>query len=123
MRRCIFALMIASVAALGQEQPPAAAPSVDVPLTLKGLKNALHGMDVSNEPGGVFVLVGRDGRVERKACAVPLLVVPVDPNIDPKISIGKKPAANIDRMPIAQGLPPCAPKREERPVIEGPPSP
>jgi hypothetical protein len=69
------------------------------------------------------MVVGRDARVEPRACSVPLLEVPVDPNIDPKISIDRKPAANIDHMPIAKGLPPCARRDEERAVIEGPPSP
>ncbi len=123
MRRSIFVLMIASGAALGQERPPVAAPNVDVPPTLRALKNALRGADVIKRPRGVFTIAGREARPEPEACAVPLLVVPVDPNIDPKISIDKKPAANIDHMPIANGLPPCAPRHEERPAIEGPPSP
>jgi hypothetical protein len=123
MRRSIFVLMIASVAAVGQQQPPAAAPNADVPPTPKALKNPLRGLDVIKEPGGVLIIVGRDARLEAKTCAVPLLVVPVDPNIDPKISIDRKPAANVDHMPIAKGLPPCAPKHEERLIIEDPPSP
>lgn len=42
-----------------------------------------------------------------RSCSVPLLEVPVNPDIDPKISPLKTPAENIDKMPIAKGLLPC----------------
>jgi hypothetical protein len=50
------------------------------------------------------------------ACSVPLLEAPVDPNIDPKISVPTGPGENIDNMPIAKGLPPC-PSRNAQPEV------
>ena len=39
---------------------------------------------------------------------VPLLKAPIDPNIDWKMPLLKSPVENIDNMPVAKGLPPCA---------------
>ncbi|HVP46804.1 MAG TPA: hypothetical protein VMT32_09480 [Bryobacteraceae bacterium] len=50
------------------------------------------------------------------ACSVPLLEAPVNPNIDPKISVPTGPGENIDNMPIAKGLPPC-PSRDAQPEV------
>jgi hypothetical protein len=52
-----------------------------------------------------------------QACSVPLLAAPVDPNVDPKMPVLKTPAENIDRMPVAKGLPPC-PSQEPQPEMQ-----
>jgi hypothetical protein len=52
-----------------------------------------------------------------QACSVPLLAVPVDPNVDLKMPVLKTPAENIDNMPVAKGLPPC-PSQESPPEMQ-----
>ena len=52
-----------------------------------------------------------------QACSVPLLAVPVDPNIDLKMPVLKTPAENIDHMPVAKGLPPC-PSQNSQPEMQ-----
>jgi len=52
-----------------------------------------------------------------QACSVPLLAVPVDPNVDLKMPVLKTPAENIDRMPVAKGLPPCS-SQEPQPEMQ-----
>jgi hypothetical protein len=49
-----------------------------------------------------------------QVCSVPLLVAPVDPNVDLKMP--QLPTENLDPMPVAKGLPPCS-SRESRPEI------
>ena len=51
---------------------------------------------------------------EPQVCSVPLLVAPVDPNIDLKMP--QLPAENLDHMPIVKGLPPC-PSQESQPQV------
>jgi hypothetical protein len=52
-----------------------------------------------------------------QVCSVPLLVAPVDPNVDLKMPALKTPAENIDRMPVAKGLPPCS-SQEPQPEVQ-----
>jgi hypothetical protein len=52
-----------------------------------------------------------------QACSVPLLVAPIDPNLDLKMPVLKTPAENLDRMPVAKGLPPCS-SQEAQPEMQ-----
>lgn len=49
-----------------------------------------------------------------QVCSVPLLVAPVDPNVDLKMP--QLPTENLDHMPVAKGLPPC-PSQESQPEV------
>ena len=92
MKRYCCALLLISAASLGQEPKPE-------PWRENALRNALRG----------FRLQRADERQEAEAplrCSIPLVVVPADPRVDPKMVL--KPAEPYpDRMPAIRGLPPC----------------
>lgn len=98
MGRCLLTLALGCSALLAQE--PAAPPS-----------SAFHAPQswfqwkkfASVQPGKFNLLSNTAPQV----CSVPLLVAPVDPNVDLKMPLLKEPAENLDHMPIAKGLPPC----------------
>jgi hypothetical protein len=52
-----------------------------------------------------------------QVCSVPLLVAPVDPNVDLKMPVLKEPAEDIAHMPVAKGLPPCS-SQEPQPEMQ-----
>ncbi len=92
MKRHCCVLLLASAAALGQE------PKLE-PWREKALENALRGLTPprADEP--------REAEAPMR-CSIPLLVVPVDPNIDPKMILKPK-QPFPSRMPVIKGLPPC----------------
>jgi hypothetical protein len=91
MKRGVILLTLTCAAAFAQDQP------VPEAWQLQALKNALR---VSPKPRIVLSQAPR-------ACAVPLLPVPVDPRIGAKMPVAKPPVQNMDDMPRANGLPPC----------------
>jgi hypothetical protein len=115
MRRGLLVLAVASVAALGQEQPAMPSPNLN---RAKAVENAVRNLFRMNaqrrgvvrfelSPRGLMLL--EPGPPDR-TCVVPLLEVPVDPEVDRKITI-PVPKSNVDHMPIAQGLPVCSGNR------------
>jgi len=111
MKRCILALACASVAALAQEQPQVPSPGPPLQFRFFGAKPE-HRMFrwkfnrvlplASTEPR-MFVAPPEGG--SSGPCVAPLLMMPIDPDVDPKMN---RPAhRNIDKMPVAKGLPPC----------------
>jgi len=107
MKRCVFALVLTCGAALGQQEPAPLGTLNIAPRSSQALRNALRGSHlVRIEPGLTIVPLGV-ARPEPKVCAVPLLAAALDPRIDARMPIAKPPAANIDNMPVAEGLPPC----------------
>ncbi len=54
-----------------------------------------------------------------QVCSVPLLAVPIDPNVDLKMPVLKAPAENLDNMLVAKGLPPC-PSQDSQPEVSYP---
>ena len=57
----------------------------------------------NTQPGTVFNL---EAQPRESTCVVPLLVVPVDPNTDPKMLINP-PKSKSESAGIVKGLPPC----------------
>jgi len=117
MKRCLLALMFASGAALGQEPLPSSQLDLQNLFAPKPQDKTLRWrftqiLPPVNAQPQVFFLPEKSVRVSPKMCVVPLLAVPVDPNIDPKMKLEKAPKENIDNMPIAEGLPPC-PSRDD----------
>jgi len=107
MGRYFLALAVGCSALLAQE--PAAPPSPDFhapPSWFQWKKFA------SVQPR--FII--RPSTRAPQVCSVPLLVAPVDPNVDLKMPVLQEPAENIDHMPIAKGLPPC-PSQESQPEV------
>jgi hypothetical protein len=132
MKRCVLALMFASGTALAHDPLPSS--QLDLHLffpkpqgtqaqePLPGYRLAPHLFftkpqdktqrraftqdlpQVNAQPQVIFLLE-ESARVS--TCVVPLLVVPVDPNVDPKMKLERVPKENIDNMPVADGLPPC----------------
>jgi hypothetical protein len=112
MKRCAFLLGLVCATVLGQEQPAPSAPGVD-PSRFQALKNALRGLHMMQIEPRVMRIEPRASvspkvlvPIESEACVVPLLEMPVNPNIDTKMPIlkGQK---NMDQMPVAQDLPTC----------------
>jgi len=117
MRRCVLVLAFASVAALGQEQPAMRSPNLN-PNRAKSVENAVRNLFRMNRapwgvvrfapaPRGLMLL---DPGPRERTCVVPLLEVPVDPEVDRKMMV-PVPKSNVDRMPIAPGLPACVSNR------------
>jgi len=119
MKRCTLALLFACAALPAQEPvaPPPPARQFTPP------ENWLN-FNFGKVPAqGWFRLANVQPRYwtlntppASDACSVPLLEAPVNPNIDPKISVPTGPGENIDNMPIAKGLPPC-PSRDGQPEV------
>jgi hypothetical protein len=93
MKRGVILLVLTSVAALAQQAPT---PQPEA-WRLQAWKNALRGTHIN-----LLQMTPPP-----KACAEPLLAVPVDPHAGEKMPIAKPPAKNTDVMPNAEGLPPC----------------
>ena len=98
MGRYLLALTLGCSTLLAQE--PAAPPSSDFHAPQSWFQWKKF---ATVQPQGFTVF--RDNVPQ--ACAVPLLVAPVDPNLDLKMPVLKTPTENIDHMPVAKGLPPC----------------
>jgi len=117
MRRCVLVLAFASVAALGQEQPAMPSPNLN-PNRAKAVENAVRNLFRMNRaPRGVVRfapaprgLILLDPGPRERTCVVPLLEVPVDPEVDRKMTV-LVPKSNVGPMPIAQGLPACVSNR------------
>ena len=115
MRRCVFVLAFASVAALGQEQPAMPSPNLN-PNRAKAVENAVRNLFRMNRaPRGVVRFEPAPRRLvdpgpRERTCVVPLLEVPVDPEVDRKMTV-LVPKSNVGPMPIAQGLPACVSNR------------
>jgi hypothetical protein len=107
MRRCFLALALGCSALLAQE--PAAPPSSDFHAPQSWFQWKKF---ASVQPRFIILPSTRAPQV----CSVPLLVAPVDPNVDLKMPVLKAPAENIDNMPVAKGLPPC-PSRDTQPEV------
>jgi hypothetical protein len=95
MKRSLFLLAITCAAALAQDPTPQ--PEA---WRLQAWKNALR-----FSPKTRIVLMAQP----QKACAVPLLAVPVDPQIGAKMPVLRPPAKLIEEMSEAKGLPVCPP--------------
>ena len=117
MRRGLLVLAVASVAALGQEQPAIPSPNLN-PNRAKAVENAVRNLfRMNTQPRGVVrfelsprgLMLLEPGPPER-TCVVPLLEVPVDPEVDRKMNV-PVPKSNVDHMPIAQGLSVCSSNR------------
>jgi hypothetical protein len=109
MKRCVLALMFASSAALAQEPLPGS--QLDLHLFAPKPKDRTQSWrftqilpPVNGQPRVFFV---PEKSAAPTMCVVPLLAVPIDPNVDPKMKLEKAPKENIDNRPIAEGLPPC----------------
>ena len=96
MKRSVILLVMTGVAALGQQPATILTPQPE-PWRLQAWKNALRGSH-----GHLLEL-----RQPPKACAVPLLAVPIYPGIGAKMPISKPPGKTNDVMPMIEGLPPC----------------
>ena len=99
MKSSVILLVMSCVAALAQDQTSPLTPQPE-PWRLQAWKNAMR-----FSPKTRIMLMGQP----MNACAVPLLAVPVDPQIGAKMPVSKPPAKNVDDMPSAKGLPPCPP--------------
>jgi len=117
MRRSLLVLAFASVAALGQEQPAMPSPNLN-PNRAKAVENAVRNLfRMNTQPRGVMrfepsprgLMLLEPGPQER-TCVVPLLEVPVDPEVDRKMTV-PVPKSNVGPMPIAPGLPVCVSNR------------
>jgi hypothetical protein len=108
MRRCLLPLALGCSALLAQE--PVAPPSSDfhAPQSWFQWKKFAS---VQPQRFTVFLDSAPQG------CSVPLLVAPVDPNVDLKMPALKTPAESIDHMPVAKGLPPCL-SQDAQPEIQ-----
>lgn len=107
MGRYLLALALGGSALLAQE-PPVAPPSSD----FHAPQSWFQWKKFASVQPGAFTFFSS----APQACSVPLLVAPVDPNVDVKMPQLKKPAENIDHMPIAKGLPPC-PSQDSQPEV------
>lgn len=128
MKWCIFVMASWCAAASAQVITQNAAPKLE-PYQFKALENALRSpkAPATNRFSGPFAkLPSLTAPVPlspkpsmplevAKACAIPLLSIHGDPNIDSGIQRKMGPEAfSMDDMPIAKGLPPCPQYR--RPV-------
>jgi hypothetical protein len=95
MKRSVFLLAVSCVAALAQDQTLTPQPEA---WRLQAWKNALR---FSSKPRIIRMAQPVN------ACAVPLLAVPVAPQIGAKMPVLKPPAKPIDEMPSAKALPAC----------------
>ena len=79
------------------------------PNRAKSVENAVRNLfRMNREPRGV---VRFDAKLlQERTCVIPLLEVPVDPEVDRKMMV-PVPKSNVDRMPIAPGLPACVSNR------------
>lgn len=91
MKRYCCALLLLSGVASAQEVKLE-------PWREEALANALRGAKLPRVEARVME--------EPLRCAVPLVVIPADPGIDPKMVLKLKQASD-DRMPIFKGLPVC----------------
>jgi hypothetical protein len=96
MKRSVILLAMTCAEALAQQRPAPLTPQPEA-WRLQAWKNALRGphinlLQMSPPP---------------KACAVPLLAVPVNPQVGAKMPVSKPPAEKLEDMPSAVGLPPC----------------
>jgi hypothetical protein len=112
----LWVLVLCSIAG-AQTPTPNASPKLE-PYQVKALENAL-GMPNSGSPlrfSGPFsaappslIFASAPAPVDvGKTCAIPLLSIPIDPDVDRGIRRELKPdASHGDRMPIFEGLPTC----------------
>jgi hypothetical protein len=117
----ILVAALCCAAAAGAQTPGQNAASKLQPYQLKALENALHGpkTPVANSLSAPFAALPRlNGpvlfparsapREIAKACAIPLVPVPINSNVDPGIRRKLDPKAfSADSMPVAKGLPAC----------------
>ena len=108
MGRGLLTLALSCSALLAQETVAPPSPNFHAPQSWFQWKKF-----ATVQPQGFTVL--RDSAPQ--ACAVPLLAVPVDPNLDLKMPVLKTPGGNVDRMPVAKGLPPC-PSPDAQPEMQ-----
>jgi len=121
MRRCTLALFFVCAAVSAQEPSPPPARQFKPPenwlnFNFGNVQPPAEGWFRPNPANVQPRLLTLSTPPAPKSCAVPLLEAPVDPNVDPKISLPVGPTENIDNMPIAKGLPPC-PSRNAQPEV------
>jgi hypothetical protein len=116
MKRCLFVLAFASVAMWGQDRAvivvPDSLPDAD---QLKSLDDAFQRGNALPSGKVLFVPNARVLELEptvpttpdTRTCAVPLLVVPVNPNIDRKMVVRPHKSA-FESAGIVKGMPPCS---------------
>ena len=114
MKRQVFLFLVWAVIGSAQTPGQNAAPKLE-PYQVKALENALRGGDGKshNSFADLFstllptlILTAPRARNEfANACVIPLLSVPVDPEIDRSIRSELKPSS--DPMPAFKGLPSC----------------
>ena len=111
-----LAILVLSSAAFAQAPGAAPLPKLD-PGNPKAFDNALRALNPFS-PKSKNLLVPRPFSSPRmlaqigpaprpNSCAIPLLEVPVNPNIDLRIQRPINPNAPYDNMPVTTGLPPC----------------
>jgi hypothetical protein len=118
MKLCGLVLCLCAVAGSAQTPSQNAAPKLE-PYQAKALENALRKPDAgapnrfsgtfATQTGPILMLVPPVARVEAaNACAIPLLSVPFNPDMDLGIRHELKPGAlTADPMPTFEGLPVC----------------
>lgn len=130
MKRCVLMLAFASVALQGQDQPGLFLRKAD-PAWTQGMKQKLFDWPptrtqpsleaapnwtrapkqrpfdwrLTNAQPGAFLHLETEPRAAT-TCVVPLLVVPVHPNIDSRM-IRKIPKSKVDEAALIQGMPTC----------------
>jgi len=113
----VLVAFLSSFAAGAQTPGQNAAPKLE-PYQAKALENALRRPDAAapNRFSGLFaaapltlILVPPSAPAQfAKACAIPLLSVPINPDVDRGIRRELKPdALAADAMPVFKGLPSC----------------
>ena len=134
MKRCVLMLAFASVALQGQDQPGLFLRKAD-PAWTQGLKQKLFDWPpATTQPSlevapnwtptqkqwpfdrrlakvqpGTFLNLEAEPRAAT-TCVVPLLVVPVNPNIDSRMIL-KGPKSKIDEAAVFEGLQTCPERR------------
>ena len=106
MRRCLVALALACSTLMAQELAPP-------PSKYFNAQSGFQWKKFASVQPHTFPLVMPAPQV----CSVPLLVAPVDPNVDLKMPLLREPAENLDHMPLAKGLPPC-PSQDSQPFLQ-----
>ncbi len=121
MKRCLFVLVFASVAMRGQDRLVAVVlNSIPDSDQLKSFEDAFrHGGAL---PSGKIIFAPNAHVLEiprtapttpdTRTCVVPLLVVPINPNIDRKMVV-HPPKSAFESADIIKGVPPCASPTEK----------
>ena len=121
MKRCVLVLVLSVTATWAQSPIPSQAASLQ-PYQEKALENALRSPKAATHnhwPGlfstspfrhaPIFTPAVSEASELGTACAIPLLLVPANGDIDSGIRQGLKPdSSSADPMPTFKGLPTCA---------------